>query len=82
MKIDYDVEVEKKECSSRTKEFTRALIEFIDSDRDNMRFSFGDDMHTALQCHRNIYSYLMRNKIFDVSVIRRKTNVYVVRENV
>lgn len=76
MEIEYNVRVPK---SYRANEKADAFWEWYESENENAKLTF-EDMKEALNAQKSFLNILNRNKIFDVTVLRRKNVVYLVRE--
>lgn len=76
MEIEYNVRAPK---SYRANEKADAFWEWYESKNENAKLTF-EDMKEALNAQKSFLNILNRNKIFDVTVLRRKNVVYLVRE--
>jgi len=79
MKIEYDVPVDHVDFNN-TNEYTKALKEFIKTEKDNMLLDFENDVKTATYCQNRLSTYISRNHLYGVRATRRKGKVWVIRE--
>lgn len=78
-KIEYDVDVDK--TIKHKNQYSHYVTDFLKSGHENMRIEC-DDLDEAIDIAKSLCMYRLREKIYNLLIVRRKKVILLIRNEV